>query len=58
MTSCKEGYMWGNMASAYLGNDGIDVLVCDSASTAAEDHLSSVPHHGQQVVLVHGGLVV
>jgi len=50
--------MWGNMASAYLGNDGINVLVCDSASTAAEDHLSSVAHHGQQVVLVHGGLVV
>ncbi len=50
--------MWVNMASTYLGNDGINVLVSDGASTTAEDHLSSVPHHGQQVVLVHRGLVV
>jgi len=39
--------MWVNMASMYLGNDGIDVLVSDGASTTAEDHLSSVSDHGQ-----------
>ena len=42
----------------YLSNDGINVFICDSAAAAAEHHLSSIPHHGQQVILVYASLVI
>ena len=48
----------GKWQSADLGYDGINVFISDGASTAAEHHLCTIPHHGQQIVLVHAGLVV
>ena len=42
----------------HLGNDGVNILVGDGPAAAAEHHLGAIANHGQQVVLVHRGLVV
>ena len=43
---------------ACLRDDGVDVLVCDGAASAAEDKLCPVAHHREQVVLAHGLVAV
>ena len=52
------GYVKTCRAVDYLGNDGVNVFICDGAAAATKHHFRSVPHHGEQVILVYASLVV